>query len=253
MIAPNTRFRCVAALLLATAMLPSSALSQTANSTTEGAATEKQQLLQKFAGFYVPTDVSTEGALANYERQFLRSFESESASAAMEKQYPGLTRAALAAGKAVVEKALRQYIPQSQLEVVQYMDSKFTTDELVKINAFYGKLVIQSSMKDIVGNIDTDKIADDMKAKMRTGNGEIAVDKDQVLSAATASAMQTMTDDQIKAYSEFVRTPTGRKFMLNADSLVDIVAKSTSKSMNEVMGPVQQAVMTAARDHMAKR
>lgn len=224
-----------------------------ADGTTVTAASEKQQLLQKFAEFYVPTDGSTQGAMANYERQFLRSFENDSASVAIEKQYPGLANAALAAGKTVVEKAFRQYIPQTHVEIVQYMDSRFTADELMKINAFYGTAVIRSSMKDIVQNIDTDKITDEMKAKMRAGNGEIAVDRNQVLSAATTSAMKTMTDAQIVIYSEFVATPTGRKFMLNAEALIDIVAKSTSKAMNEVIGPVQQAVMTAARDHVAKR
>ena len=253
MIRPYTSSRYVAALLLATTMLPSSAPAQTPNSTTEAAASEKQQLLQTFAEFYVPTEVSTQGALANYERQFLRGFESDGTSVAMEKQYPGLAKAALAAGKVVVEKALRQYIPQSQTEVMQFMDSRFTTGELVKINAFYGKSANQSSMKDIVQNVDSDKIADDMKAKMKTGTAEIAIDKDQMLSAATASAMKTMTDDQIKAYSEFMATAAGRKFMLNAGTLLDIVAKSTSTALTEVMGPVQQAVMTAARDHVAKR
>lgn len=243
-----TKFKITCAAALLAVQLVSTGPAYAAEAESIPVVDEKQAALAAFTEYYVPTELSTAGALANYERQFLRISAADPKGIALEEWYPGITQYAMVAGQAVIEKNIRAIIPQIHSDIAAYMDQKFALAELKKINTYYASESAQASMKTVINNMDGDEIADKAIAKMRDGDGTATIDKNDVLVMAEKSIAKSLSNQQFKDMAQFMSTPTGRKFILNADGLLDIVSIKMNVAANQNVSEAQAAVILSVRD-----
>jgi len=234
------RFLFASVLLFATVGWPFSVNASTDSTAgSETGSDEKTELARSFASLYLPTETSITGALDNYKRQFLRSLSSDPAIASLEQKYPGISIAAMAAGRAVMEKGLQEDIPKIHLELAAYMGKNFSAPEIRAINQFYGSSAGQSLLRGVSENLDADQLADDMMGKMKTGDGQMVIENDAIIGAASQAAMKSLSEEHIPAIAAFMSSPAGRKFSLHTEELLGIVTREMTVSTNRMTPEIQ--------------
>ncbi len=216
-------------------------------------AKNKAELLETFSELYMPTEPSIDAALNNYDAQFIRASKADAASLAIEQKYPGVIENAMKAGKVIVERSLRKAIPDVQLKIITFMDARFNSSEIAKINEFYASNASQITQQQMLKNADNDAITDDILKRAREGDGKLSINNAQVTGALAEASVKSMTKESISATSKFVSTPAGRKFFLNANDLLTIITSNLSDTMNDTAVEVQTAVLTSIQEYTAAR
>ena len=211
---------------------------------------EKQIELAAFAEHYLPTELSVEGAGVNYERQSLRVSSQDEASIALEQQYPGVTKAAVAVGKLHVEQRMRAIIPIIQAKLIAYMEPRFSLPEIKKINAYYASQSSKNAMEKVFKNMDGDAFTDKAMEQMQNGDGTISFEKSDIMKAAQDSVLKSMSDAQFKEMTQFMTSPVGRKFVLNGEGILEIVTSSINQELSTGVAETQAQVMLAVRDYI---
>ncbi|ATW03219.1 hypothetical protein CHN51_06425 [Sphingorhabdus sp. YGSMI21] len=235
---------CFAVVTLASPVSAYASEDPSAGPKTEG--DDKGHLTRNFAELYLPAEISIAGALDNFERQFSRTLESEPSNAALEKKYPGIGKAAMSAGRAVLRDGLQKDIPTIQLELSAYMGENFSAPEIRAINQFYTSSAGRSLLRGVRENLDADQLTDRMIEKMKTGDGQMVIDNDEIIDMTGQAAMKSLEEEHIPAIAAFMTSPAGRKFSLHAKDLIAIVSQGMNVSTNRMMPDIQAAGLRAS-------
>jgi len=206
---------------------------------------DKTHLAQSFANLYLPKEISIAGALDNFERQSSRTMDSDPTNALLEQKYPGISMAAITASRAVLDKGLQEDIPKIQLELSAYIGKNFSAPEIRAINQFYASSAGQSLLHGVRENLDADQLTDDMRERMKTGDGQMVIDNDAVINMAGQAAIKSLEEEHIPAIAAFMTSPAGRKFSLHTEELMGIVAQGMTVSTNRIMPEIQAAGLRA--------
>ncbi|NJM49694.1 MAG: hypothetical protein HC843_01345 [Sphingomonadales bacterium] len=211
---------------------------------------EKAELLQTFASLYLAEDVTMASSLKAHDVQFLRAAKADAASVALDKQYPGIIDAAMAASRGATEASLRETMPLIKNEIAAFMDPIFTTSEVKAINAFYMSDEGKRLMRGMLDNLDTNKLADGMKERVLKDDDSGLLDKDELIAEAGTAAMKSMDAAIITALVKFNNTKSGSKFNAQANDLAAVMTDSMNNAMKTVAEKAQVATMTAVQQFM---
>lgn len=235
-------FATIAAGLLAAAPVAGLSAQPAANAAVQ----PRSDVALELAKLFVPETDLALTTEQNFSKGFDRALAEDQTSAQLERQFPGTLAAARAAGLKVVSDAMPESIRSLQLQYQQFLASEFTPAEQVELLAFMrsptGRKLV--SLGDQI--YDTDKIPVTGK------DGEpVKVTQEQIAAAVDYGVIAKFSTEELTELANFSRTKAGKKLQGATQKVQQLIADWVNQFMAAQMQPVQAAVLTAVRDHVA--
>lgn len=241
----NVASRFAFALTLALVAAPIVAVPAAAQNAVE--ATPSAAALE-FSRLYMPVDLSIEGAVDGFNKEFSPAISADANVAALDKAKPGLIDAAGKAARDTMVTAMQRDIPAAQQAIASFANANFSAAELTEINAYMASETGQRVQRVLMAEVDTAAIANEVKE-----TGEMPkLDGATVMGMIDPSFITKLSQAEIADLMRFGATPTGRKFNGQVAQLSDLVASEMNKIVEGMKPDLEKAIIAAFSKHLGQ-
>jgi len=196
----------------------------------------------------LPQDMLEAAVDREFDAGFLKAFNQDPQSIAVEQSYPGTRDAALAAGRGAAHAIFSEEFGRFRIVYAGILTESFTRAELGRLTTF-----LRSALgRKLVAMGDKIYDMDSLQAAMQSSLAGPPLTGQAIARSVNPQFVDALTDQEIKEMARFALTAEGRKFT----ALNPRVQAETASWLNNVfqnrMGDVQVAVVRAVSDHIRK-
>lgn len=202
----------------------------------------------RIAELFVPREALLQKTGEAFDRSVAASAATDPESAAMEKQFPGVTNAARIAGREVLLKAL-----EAQVSDLQAQSAAIFRDDLdyVEQSELYTFLASPLGRKIVAMGDQVYKTKDIVK-DLQANPGKPALTGQDLANAVDPSFLNKLSPQEVDEATKFAETAGGTKFTAITPKLQQLAASWTNQMVASQMPLVREAAINAVRDYIAK-
>lgn len=203
---------------------------------------------QQFSKLYMPAELSIEGAVEGFNKEFFPAISADPNVAALDKAKPGLIAAAGKAARDTMITAMQRDIPAAQQAIASFASASFSPAELGEINAFMASATGQRVQKLALAEVDTAAIAQEAKEA-----GDMpALDGAKLMAMVNPNFLAKLSKEEIADLMRFGATPAGRKFDTQVSQLSELVASEMNKIVEAMKPELEKAIIGAFSSHLGQ-
>lgn len=204
----------LAAVALAALAAPAQAAAQPAPSAVPAVAPQSLAKARRLVALVNPFDKVLDANLDGWEGAARKSLALEPGMAALEKNYPGIGAATIAAARPLARKYLTEFVKTSAEYKADLLTRRLTDAELDEAGGFFDSPAGRKAIAGLFNNADPARIGADLAVR-HSQTGEAVATEDDVRKVAERAASGMLAEvsaaDQA-AIIGFSQSPVGKKF-----------------------------------------
>lgn len=189
---------------------------------------------------YVPSEVTIRRAQEAFAEQFSRSFDANSTNTALEKQFPGLKEATLAAGRREVGAGYARELPAVHAHLAAFLRQYLNTADCTDIATFLRSALGQKVQGLINGEVDPTALT-----AAREKGATPALTRDDV--KLDVSGLAQLTPSERQQLTAIAATPSYARFQRLAPTLLNKVLEETNGLVARELPTVRAAISAAVQ------
>ncbi len=210
--------------------------------------TEMSAVCDRIAALVVPTE-QIESRLNQTLPTLVRQLiESDRELTIMEREFPGLSDAVVAAWRPIMVRAENEMIPQYRAEMADMYCRNFTLPELQEIAVFLQSPAFQALQKSTYQNLSLSRTADDIIDERDISAKSIRGD----LADSGAKAAMELSPEQKRTVMTFMSSPLGRKMVGLTQEKLAIDTKWANYAPDWAAVEIEKVTIDAMIAHIAK-
>lgn len=175
-------------------------------------------------------------------------FAQDTAMVEMETNYPGIRKTLTATLYPLLLRSMRETIPLYRAELSAFYQSNLTVSEVREAIAFFENPIAGRFFDSAAGNMTYTTVAKQLVAQQDASPSAMRTD----IGNAATRTLRTITPEDRRFIGQFFQSPTGLKLVSLNPRKAPIDAKWLNYSPPGMEQEVEQAVMKAMIDHVAK-
>lgn len=175
-------------------------------------------------------------------------FAQDTAMVEMETNYPGIRKALASTLYPLLLRSMRETIPLYRDELSAFYQSNLTVSEAEQATVFFEDPIADRFFDSAAGNMTYTTVAKQLVAQQDASPSAMRTD----IGNAAVRTMQTVSPADRRFVAQFFQSPTGLKLVSLNPRKAPIDAKWMNYSPPGMEQEVEQAVMNAMVDHVAK-
>jgi hypothetical protein len=202
----------------------------------------------EFGRLYIPAELGIESAMAAFDAEFYGQMNAEPQVVAMDKQFPGLIKAAGDAARAILLTAMTEGLPRAQANMGRYVQSRFTKAELQDVNTYLASPAGQRFLQMAADSADTSKLSE----KFESSGGDVSLSGEDLTGMLSPAMLTKLSAEDRSALMKFSFTPGGRKLNGMGAELASAVATEMNMITQTMKPKIETAVTEAIINHVSK-
>ena len=187
-------------------------------------------------------------------RAFVDALKAELSSSpdyqSLEGEYPGISKAVIDAGAAVVKQDLTDELPAGRRRYAAFYDSHFTTAEIAELTKFYASPAGQRLVAAKFANLNIGALAAD------DPNPDAPITQDQIRDlnrSASQAVVSGMSGDDLAALMEFSKQPVFQKLTAKRGAIEQIEAEIANEPDPELDKKLEVAISLTVEQYIESR